>query len=317
MVYTKTTWVNDTTPAINATNLNHLETQYDEAVTYIDSGLAGKITSFADPNADRIVFWDDSAGAYAALTASTGLTISGTSMTVRTSSETQTGIVELATSAETLTGTDTTRAAHPAGVKAVADTKANASHSHAAADIISGTMATARLGSGTADGTTFLRGDSTWATPAGGGSGIPETIVNAVGDLIVGAGDDFPTRLAVGADRTTLTADSGQAVGVRWAAPGEADVNTVAASGATETLSGAYSMHRVTMDQACTFTFTSPPDGAVFALLLSGAFTPTFPASVDWPDGTPPTYTTPSLYVFSTFDGGTTWLGSQIGKAFS
>lgn len=42
------------------------------------------------------------------------------------------------------------------------------SHTHAAGDIASGTIATARLGSGTADNTKFLRGDQTWATPAGG-----------------------------------------------------------------------------------------------------------------------------------------------------
>lgn len=43
-------------------------------------------------------------------------------------------------------------------------------HSHGAADITSGTVATARLGSGAADNTTFLRGDQTWATPAGSGN---------------------------------------------------------------------------------------------------------------------------------------------------
>lgn len=84
-----------------------------------------KITAFADPDADRIVFWDDSAGAFAALQASTGLTISTTSMTVRAASTSQTGIAELATNAEFTTGTDTSRFVSANQVANISQTMAN------------------------------------------------------------------------------------------------------------------------------------------------------------------------------------------------
>lgn len=101
----------------------------------------------------------------------------------------------------------------------------------------------------------------------------------------------------------------------------ESNVNTVATSGGTETLdTSLYGVHDVTMDQACTFTFSNPaPSGkaTIFTLILRGAFTPTWPASVDWPDATPPTHTTPAVYVFTTVDAGTTWFGNQAGKAYA
>lgn len=101
----------------------------------------------------------------------------------------------------------------------------------------------------------------------------------------------------------------------------EYDVNIIAASGSTETLDvSLFNVHDITMDAGCTFTFSNPApttEASVFVLILRGAFTPVFPASVDWGDGVAPTYTTVSMYSFFTRDAGTTWLGTQLGKAFA
>ena len=99
------------------------------------------------------------------------------------------------------------------------DGKAAASHSHSGADITSGTVSTARLGTGTASASTYLRGDQTWAA-AGGSETLPASIIDAKGDVIVGTAADTAARLAVGADGQVLTADSAEASGVKWAAAG-------------------------------------------------------------------------------------------------
>lgn len=101
----------------------------------------------------------------------------------------------------------------------------------------------------------------------------------------------------------------------------ESDVLTVGATGSTETLdTSLYGVFDMTMNVACEFTFSNPaPSGdcTIFVLILRGAYTPTFPGSVDWAGGAAPTYTTPSVYTFTTVDGGTTWLGAQVGTAFA
>lgn len=56
-----------------------------------------------------------------------------------------------------------------------------------------------------------------WA--AAGGSGIPETLLDVKGDLIVASAADTAARLAVGADNTILMADSAEATGVKWGTP--------------------------------------------------------------------------------------------------
>lgn len=66
-----------TTSEANFKALVNLEIGTD--VQAYDADL-GVIAALADPNADRILFWDDSAGAYAYLAASTGLAISTTNI---------------------------------------------------------------------------------------------------------------------------------------------------------------------------------------------------------------------------------------------
>jgi hypothetical protein len=51
------------------------------------------------------------------------------------------------------------------------------------------------------------------------GTGIPESIIAAKGDLIVGTANDAPGILTVGTDGHTLVADSVETTGLKWVAP--------------------------------------------------------------------------------------------------
>lgn len=159
---------------------------------------------------------------------------------------------------------------------------------------------------------------------AGGGTGAGDAATArtnlGLGTAAVAATGDFATAAqGATADAALPKVAGGAAVenigAVEW------NVNTVAATGATETLdTSTYGVHDLTMDQSCTLTFANPaPSGkeTEFKLILRGAFTPTFPAAVDWASGSAPTYTSPAVYLFSTVDAGTTWFGFQAGKAFA
>jgi len=160
----------------------------------------------------------------------------------------------------------------------------------------------------------------TFALPA-------NTTISAFGATLVDDADQATARttLGLGTGATATIADYlpkvAAGASVENIGAVESNVQTVAATGATETLDTAvYGVFDMTMDQACEFTFSNPaPSGkaTTFVLILRGAFVATLPSSIDWSGGAAPTYTTPSVYVFTTVDAGTTWLGSQVGAAFA
>ena len=95
--------------------------------------------------------------------------------------------------------------------------------------------------------------------------------------------------------------------------------------GATETFSALTGWHSGTFNAACTFTFSGATSGIVASMILelledgTGTWQPTWPGSVVWPGGSPPTHDdtagTTTLYLFQSRDGGTTWFGFQAGAS--
>ena len=89
---------------------------------------------------------------------------------------------------------------------------------------------------------------ATGRIPINGTAAIQSTIVDAKGDLIAATGADAVSRLAVGANGTTLVADSSEATGLRWAAPAGASFIGVQATKSTDQSCAASTNTQITWD---------------------------------------------------------------------
>jgi hypothetical protein len=87
---------------------------------------------------------------------------------------------------------------------------------------------------------------------------VPENIVTAKADLLVGASSGVVDNLAVGTTGQVLTADPTQTLGLRWATPADANLIFNAQTGTSYSLVASDVNKLVTLSNAGTITLTVP-----------------------------------------------------------
>jgi hypothetical protein len=182
--------------ALDATTESTIEAAIDTLANL--TSIQGRTVTLADAGANAIFGWDDTAGAYENLTQAEVKAVIGTA------SDSATGVVELATDAETVTGTDTARAVTPANLTARL----------AAPGTIGGTTAGAITGTTITANTGFMPDANDGAYLGQAGTAFADLFLAEGGVINWDSGDATITQtgnvLAVaGADLRVATADVG------------------------------------------------------------------------------------------------------------
>lgn len=185
---------------------------------------------------------------------------------------------------------------------------------------VTGFSASKLNATGTADATTFLRGDNSWAT-------VSAQVYPAAG-IAVSTGSAWTTSLTAPSGAIVGTTDT-QTVTNKTVEAGTF-TNGYTEETVTANTSTAYtidlangSVQILTLTGNCTFTFPTATAGRSFVLILkqdgTGSRTATWPAAVKWPAGTAPTITSTASksdkYIFTS--DGTNWIGSNAGQNYT